>query len=87
VNKSTDIDLFAIKTYLVNKGWKKVNHPNERLMIYQSPLGRFSNTIQIILPKEEMYSDVGRRISDAISIVSSVYRIAKEDVLNRAGSK
>lgn len=64
------VNLYDFRTYLEVNGWRRLPVKNSKWTIYK--LGSSDFPIEVILPTQDRYSDVGLRVAEAVNIVGQI---------------
>ncbi len=68
-------------TYLTEHGWKKMANQNSRVMIFQGINDDLGNPIVLTLPRNDVFGDALRRLSEAVNLVAFLENRSPESVL------
>jgi diguanylate cyclase (GGDEF)-like protein len=77
------ISLDQVIIYLETNGWKRVEHPNDRLLVYSGPDDDEGVPIKLTLPRDMNLQDASLRLAEAINVLSilqgqSAYKLVIE---------
>lgn len=71
-NELLSLSLLDIERHLKEHQWKKVEHLNKKVIVFQGPVDNEGNKIEFFLPTSRQYQDYETRIKDAIRVISLV---------------
>lgn len=78
--------LSDVTPYLKAKGWSKVIHPNENILVYEGPKDDHGDSIQLVLPRNDDFADFPRRIEELIHTLSLIYEKDEKEIVQEIRS-
>lgn len=66
------IPLDDVADYLLEGGWRRVEHPNNKLLVFEGPDDDDGKPIRLILPRRMDYQDSDVRLAEAINLIAAV---------------
>jgi hypothetical protein len=75
------IGIPELALFLHKSGWKRVPHPNERLLVFEGPVDDFRKPLKIVLPASDDYVDSTRMIDQALSLVADLKETSTVEVI------
>jgi hypothetical protein len=79
VLKSIPVSNFLV--YLERMGWTTVNHPNDRIYLFQGPSDDEGQALQLIIPRDHNLEDANSRLAEAVSLLAVVHRVPLDYVI------
>ena len=87
--KKIPINVFV--GYLERNGWVQIDHPNDRIFLFQGPLDDDGKPLQLILPRNHDLEDAGSRLADAVNLLSVIQQenpnILIQKITTHSGSR
>jgi diguanylate cyclase (GGDEF)-like protein len=81
------ISLDDIIIYLETNGWKMVEHPSDRLLVYSGPDDDDGIPVKLTLPKDMNLQDANLRLAEAINLLSLVQGQSPYELINEIEHK
>lgn len=82
-----DIEIGALVDYVTKHGWKRIQHPNDSLIVFEGPEDDEGNPIQLILPTQRDFQDSYLRLTEAINLISVIEERSAHDVIRSIQDK
>jgi hypothetical protein len=60
-----------VERYIIDRGWKQVDHPNKRLQVFAGVVDNDGQAIRLVLPLNEL-KDTPLRIYQAVQTISDI---------------
>jgi hypothetical protein len=60
-----------VERYIIDRGWKQVDHPNKRLQVFAGVVDNDGQAIRLVLPLNEL-NDTPLRIYQAVQTISDI---------------
>ena len=70
-----------VSAYAQRLGWRLVEHPNKRMMVYEGPPDDDGHPLHLVLPRGNEYDDSGARIADAVRLLATVQDVPEDAVV------
>jgi hypothetical protein len=79
----SDVELSVddLSAYAIRQGWRKVLHPNERLLVFEGVADDEGNPIRLVLPSHKHFGDALLRFAEAINLLASVQNSTPQAIL------
>jgi hypothetical protein len=61
-----------VESYIINHGWKQVEHPNKKLQVFAGVVDNDGQPIYLVLPLSNDLKDTPLRIYQAVQTISEV---------------
>jgi hypothetical protein len=73
-NPYVDLNLHKqdMEEYLLSHGWQQVNHPNERMLVFEGLPDDEGTAIRVCLPASENFRDYYRRVYEVVETIAGV---------------
>jgi hypothetical protein len=71
-----------VVSYLHQKGWQAVNHPNPRLLVFQGDKDDTGNPIQLVLPSQNSFEDSDRLLTKAINLLAAIAEKSPRELID-----
>jgi hypothetical protein len=73
-NPYVDLNLHKqdVVEYLLSHGWRQVNHPNERMLVFDGLPDDEGTAIRVCLPASENFRDYYRRVYEVVETIAGV---------------
>jgi hypothetical protein len=77
------VQIKDVVSYLVQKGWRQTEHPNEKIFVFTGELDDEGFPIKLVLPRKLTFDDSYLRLSEAINLLASLqdespYQVVRE---------
>jgi hypothetical protein len=80
------IPLDVLVTYLVANGWKRIEHANNKLLVFEGLDDDDAQPIKLILPRSTDYQDSYVRLAEAINLVAAIQEKSPSTLANELAS-
>jgi hypothetical protein len=60
-----------VERYIIDRGWKQVDHPNKRLQVFAGVVDNDGQAIRLVLPLNDL-KDTPLRIYQAVQTISEI---------------
>jgi hypothetical protein len=71
-----------VVNYLQQHGWRTVNHPNPRLLVFQGSTDDAGNPIQLVLPSQNSFEDSDRLLTKAINLLAAIEEKSSQEIID-----
>lgn len=59
-------------SYLEGSGWRLIDHPNDRIFLYEGPPDDDGNPLQIVIPRNHNFEDAKSRMAEAVRLLAEI---------------
>ncbi len=75
------LPLEKVISYVQKTGWKRVAHPNQKLILFQGPTDDFGQPVQLVLPQSTQFWDSSILLAKAINLLAEMEEKTPEEIL------
>ena len=68
--RASENNLDNLRRYLRTRGWLRVDHPNQRLELFQTKPDETGDYGSVVLPKSTELRDAGELINEAVRLIA-----------------
>lgn len=76
-----ELTLNRLRTYLISNQWKEISSNNSKIVLFSEPIEE-PDPLQIALPSSDIYTDTGKRMLDAIAMLSDYQNCTIDQTIN-----
>lgn len=73
----------SLITYLERTGWVRVDHPNNRIILFEGPPDDEGHPLQLVLPRDQSFDDARVRLAESVGLLSALLQVSPETVVRR----
>jgi hypothetical protein len=84
-DRPIQIDNFV--TYLHEHGWRKIDHPNTRLLVFQGVNDDRGYPIKIVLPSGNNFEDSDRLLAKAVNLLAAIEDRSTQETIDLLSSE
>lgn len=77
-----NLSLEKLTDYLESTGWKKVDHPNNRIILFHGPLDDEGLPLELVVPRSVVYEDALVRLAEVINTLATLQRKSPRSIVN-----
>jgi hypothetical protein len=82
-----DLDIGTITAYLEGTGWKRTQHSNKDIIVFEGPQDDEGKPIKLVLPRKTDFQDSYLRLGEAIDLLAAIQEKSPQDVIQSMKSK
>ncbi len=76
--------LEEVTAYIRKAGWRKLDHPNDRILVFLGPIHDDSqNEIKLVLPNGNEFPDAPDKIQSAVQLLSAVENLPEWEIVQK----
>src|SRR5581483_9669122 len=80
--QASESNLDNLQRYLRSSGWLRVDHPNQRLELFQTKPDETGDYGSVVLPKSTELRDAGELINEAVRLIADYEDSPVERILD-----
>lgn len=77
-----NLSIQKLVDYLESIGWKKMNHPNARIILFHGPTDDEGMPLELILPYSMVYEDALVRLAEVINTLAILQGKSPSSIIN-----
>ncbi len=79
------ISISNLVAHLQRTGWTRVNHPNDKVFLFQGPPDDEGEALQLVIPRNHDLQDANSRLAEALNVLAVIHRMPLKYLIDRIG--
>lgn len=77
-----NLSIQKLVDYLESIGWRKVEHPNARIVLFHGQLDNEGVPLELVLPRTMIYEDALVRLAEVINTLATLQKKSPRAIIN-----